>query len=156
MLTCSGPKVIEFNVRFGDPEAQVVIPMIDDALAGVLADAAEGSLRTTALKSSAQPHVGVVLASEGYPGTVATGRVISGLDAAGALDGVQVFHAGTEKRDGRFVTAGGRVLTVVGAGPTYPDAIDRAYAGVAAISFEGMHCRRDIGRKALAPPAVSS
>jgi phosphoribosylamine--glycine ligase len=149
MLTCDGPKVIEFNVRFGDPEAQVVIPMIEGSLAGRLADAAEGRLGAEPLTSRSEPHVGVVLASQGYPGAVTTGIPITGLDEAEAVDGVRVFHAGTELRDGRIVTAGGRVLTVVGTGPTYEQAIARAYSGVSKISFAGMQFRRDIGRKAL-------
>jgi phosphoribosylamine--glycine ligase len=151
MMTCSGPRVIEFNVRFGDPEAQVVIPMIEDELAPFLAAAADGSLRDGPRVGS-QKHVGVVLASRGYPGSSPTGLPIAGIDDAERLDDVTVFHAGTTTRaPGQPVlTAGGRVLTVVGRGPSYQVAIDRAYEGVGCISFDGMHYRRDIGRKALA------
>jgi len=155
MLTCDGPKVIEFNVRFGDPEAQVVIPMIADDLAPRLAAAADGELDRSAIAFRPEPHVGVVLASGGYPASAPVGLPVHGLDAAEAEDGVLVFHAGTAARDREIVTAGGRVLTVVGRGSTYEDAIARAYAGVSRISFDGMHYRRDIGQKALLahPPA---
>lgn len=150
MLTCDGPKVIEFNVRFGDPEAQVVVPMIAGDLAPLLAAAADGSLPDRTIARQSGCRVGVVLASEGYPGPSPLGRRIEGLDAAAALQDVVVFHAGTSRNDrGEIVTAGGRVLTVVGSGDTFEKAIDRAYAGVSAIHFDGMHYRRDIGRKAL-------
>jgi phosphoribosylamine--glycine ligase len=149
MLTCDGPKVIEFNVRFGDPEAQVVIPAIDGELAPLLAAAADGALEAAPIPFRMDPHVGVVLAAQGYPGPVTGGAPIHGLDVASALDGVLVFHAGTARRGDDVVTAGGRVLTVVGRGPTYDAAIARAYAGVSAINFDGMQYRRDIGRKAV-------
>jgi phosphoribosylamine--glycine ligase len=149
MLTCAGPKVIEFNVRFGDPEAQVVIPMIASELAPRLAAAAEGGLDASPVEFRRERHVGVVLASEGYPASGPVGVPIRGLDDAARVDDVLVFHAGTARRGNQIVTAGGRVLTVVGRGASYEDAIERAYAGVARISFDGMHCRRDIGRKAL-------
>jgi phosphoribosylamine--glycine ligase len=149
MLTCDGPKVIEFNVRFGDPEAQVVIPMIAEDLAPRLAAAADGALDAAPLALRPEKHVGVVLASGGYPGRSTIGLPISGLAAAAALPGVLVFHAGTAAAGGQVVTSGGRVLTVVGRGPTYEAAIERAYAGVSAVAFEGMHFRTDIGRKAI-------
>jgi phosphoribosylamine--glycine ligase len=149
MLTCDGPKVIEFNVRFGDPEAQVVIPMIADELAPWLVAAADGSLPAGRPAFRTERHVGVVLASRGYPGSGPTGLPISGLDEAARLDDVLVFHAGTARRDGQIVTTGGRVLTVVGRGAGYEQAIQRAYDGVSEISFDGMHFRHDIGRKAL-------
>ncbi len=151
MLTADGPKVIEFNVRLGDPEAQVVLPMIDEPLLPLLAAAVTRQLRRTGCRIRHEPHVGVVLASGGYPGKYETGRAISGVTDAEALDGVLVFHAGTAMRDGRLVTDGGRVLTVVGRGADYREAIARAYEGVSKIEFDGMHFRRDIGRKALAP-----
>jgi phosphoribosylamine---glycine ligase len=153
MLTCTGPKVIEFNVRFGDPEAQVIIPMIDDELVAHLVAAADGQLLPRPLTFSGEKQVGVVLASEGYPGSSPAGRPIEGLEAAAASEGVLVFHSGTrgsvDVSLGSPVTAGGRVLTVVGHGPTFEAAIERAYAGVSKISFDGMHYRRDIGKKAL-------
>jgi phosphoribosylamine--glycine ligase len=149
MLTCDGPKVIEFNVRFGDPEAQVVIPMIAQELAPSLAAAAEGALESTPVKFRSEPHVGVVLASRGYPASGPTALPISGLRSAGRVQDVLVFHAGTARSGDDVVTGGGRVLTVVGRGATYEDAIERAYAGISKISFDGMHYRHDIGRKAL-------
>jgi len=150
MMTDEGPRVIEFNVRFGDPEAQVVLPMIDGNLTPMLATAAAGRLEG-ACQVRSEPHVGVVLASGGYPGSYEPGKPITGIDEAEALDGVLVFHAGTAERDGRLVTSGGRVLTVVARGADYRSAIARAYEGVSKISFEGMHYRKDIGRTALTP-----
>jgi phosphoribosylamine---glycine ligase len=149
MLTAEGPRVVEFNVRFGDPEAQVVIPMIEGGLAALLHAAASRALSQARVRFSGAPHVGVVLASAGYPGEPATGQIISGIEEAEALPGVTVFHAGTARRDGALVTSGGRVLTVVGRGAHYEEAIERAYAGVSRISFEGMQYRRDIGRAAV-------
>jgi phosphoribosylamine--glycine ligase len=149
MLTGDGPKVIEFNVRFGDPEAQVVIPMIDGDLAPRLAAAADGALDLTPIAFRPHPHVGVVLAARGYPGPVTGGLPIDGLEAAARLADVLVFHAGTARAEDAVVTAGGRVLTVVGSGPTYEAAIAKAYAGVSNISFDGMQYRHDIGQKAL-------
>ncbi len=146
MLTADGPKVIEFNVRFGDPEAQVVLPLLPVDLAPLLLAAASGQLPETPLSTPTGARVGVVLASGGYPGAITTGYPISGLDAAGAMDGVVVFHAGTALKDGTVITAGGRVLTVVGEGQDLPSARARAYEAVARISFENMEFRRDIAR----------
>jgi phosphoribosylamine--glycine ligase len=149
MLTCAGPKVIEYNVRFGDPEAQAVMPLIGGALLPLLQAAADGDLSRHRVALADGVSVGVVLAAPGYPGPVRSGAAIAGLDAASALDGVVVFHAGTAARDDRIVTAGGRVLTVVATAPGYAAAIARAYEAVSLISFDGMQYRRDIGRKAL-------
>jgi phosphoribosylamine---glycine ligase len=150
MLTPDGPKVIEFNVRFGDPEAQVVIPRIAEDLAPRLAAAADGALDPTPIAFHREPQVGVVVAAKGYPASVETGAAIDGLGAAAGLDNVLVFHAGTATGGGgATVVAGGRVLTIVGRGPTFTDAIARAYDGVSRIGFDGMHYRKDIGRKAL-------
>jgi phosphoribosylamine--glycine ligase len=149
MLTANGPKVIEFNVRFGDPEAQVVLPLIDEPVLPLLVAAASGALTHTSVKLASDRLVAVVLASRGYPESSESGRVIAGLDRAEAIRGVAVYHAGTTRRDGQVVTAGGRVLTVVGRGPDFESAVARAYEGVAEISFEGMHYRHDIGRRAL-------
>lgn len=151
MLTGDGPKVIEFNVRFGDPEAQVVLPQVAEELTPLLVDAARGALDGRSVALRIEPHVGVVVASGGYPGAYPTGLPISGLDAAAGREGVLVFHAGTKHADAGIVTAGGRVLTVVGKGTGFEQAIDRAYAAVRLIQFEGMHVRQDIGRKALTP-----
>jgi len=149
MLTADGPKVIEFNVRFGDPEAQVVLPMLDEDLAWLLGEAATGALPSRPARFRREPHVGVVLAAGGYPDAPETGKAIDGLAAASDVPGAIVFHAGTAKREGRLVTAGGRVLTVVGRSTTFKDAIDTAYAAASRIHFDGMQYRRDIGRKAL-------
>ena len=149
MITSEGPKVVEFNVRFGDPEAQVVLPMLDEDLSALLASAASGALPSRRARFRDEPHVGVVLASRGYPETPETGKVISGLASAAAEPGAVVFHAGTAMRDGQLVTTGGRVLTVVGRGATHRDAIEVAYRATAHIRFEGMQFRRDIGQKAL-------
>lgn len=149
MLTSDGPRVIEFNVRLGDPEAQVVLPMIGGELAPVFEAAARGALGADSLAQTSDSHVGVVLASGGYPGDYETGAPIDGLDTAAALDDVLVFHAGTAARDGDVVTTGGRVLTVVGRGADVRQAIDRAYAAEACITFAGKQVRTDIGRKAL-------
>ena len=149
MLTADGPKVIEFNVRFGDPEAQVVLPMLDEDLGWLLGEAATGALPSRPARFRREPHVGVVLAAGGYPDAPETGKAIDGIDAAGEVPGAIVFHAGTGRREGRLITAGGRVLTVVGRSTTYRDAIDTAYAAASRIHFDGMQYRRDIGRKAL-------
>jgi phosphoribosylamine---glycine ligase len=149
MLTASGPRVIEFNVRLGDPEAQVVLPLIDEPLLPILVAGAAGRLQQTPVRIGADRLTGVVLASRGYPETSESGRAIIGLDAAEAIPGVSVYHAGTALRDRQLVTSGGRVLTVVGRGDDFAEAIARAYAGVHKISFDGMQFRNDIGRNAL-------
>jgi phosphoribosylamine--glycine ligase len=149
MLTSDGPKVIEFNVRFGDPEAQVVLPMIADDVSALLAAAASGDVGAQEIATKPEPHVGVVLASGGYPDAYDTGQPIYGLEAAEAMMDVHVFHSGTAKRGSEIVTAGGRVLTVVGRGGDYRTAIARAYEAVDRISFDRMHYRKDIGHKAL-------
>jgi phosphoribosylamine--glycine ligase len=149
MITCDGPKVIEYNVRFGDPEAQAVMPLVDGELLPLLAAAADGGLAAARVPLRDAVSVGVVLAAAGYPGPVTGGAPISGLEDAARLPGVVVFHGGTALRDGRIVTAGGRVLTVVATAADYRAAIDRAYAAVSLISFDGMQYRRDIGRKAV-------
>jgi phosphoribosylamine--glycine ligase len=148
MLTCDGPKVIEFNVRFGDPEAQVVLPLLDAGLPALLMAAADGDLGSCTVTAGGDVAVGVVLASGGYPGAAKTGVPIQGIDLASGIPGVDVFHAATARRGDDLVTAGGRVLTVVGRGATFDRAIALAYEGVSKISFEGMHYRRDIGLKA--------
>ncbi len=149
MLTATGPKVVEFNVRLGDPEAQVLLPRLDEDLSWLLGAAATGALPTRAAKFRREPHVGIVLASAGYPDTAATGTPISGIEEASAVAGALVFHAATARQGKQLVTAGGRVLTVVGRGASYPQAIETAYAAAGRIRFDGMQLRRDIGRKAL-------
>jgi phosphoribosylamine--glycine ligase len=144
MLTADGPKVLEYNVRFGDPECQVVIPRLTSDLGALCRAAAAGeSLPEVAFADDA--CVTVVLASEGYPAAPRADDVITGLDAAAAVPGVTVFHAGTRRApDGSIVTAGGRVLDVTAVAPTIADARARAYEAVGRINWEGMQCRRDI------------
>jgi phosphoribosylamine--glycine ligase len=149
MLTAAGPKVIEFNVRLGDPEAQVVLPLVDEPLLPILVAAAAGRLEQPAIRQAADSLVGVVIASRGYPESADVGQPISGIAAAQELAGVAVYHAGTAVQDGHLVTAGGRVLTVTGRASDFGEATARAYAGVGRISFDGMQFRRDIGRKAM-------
>jgi phosphoribosylamine--glycine ligase len=149
MLTADGPKVIEFNVRMGDPETQVVMPLIDEPVLPLLTAAADRSLRQSDCRIAKDCAVGVVIASRGYPESSESGQPIDGVDDAERLAGVAVYHAGTALKDGRLVTSGGRVLTVVSRGATFERAIAHAYAGVEKIRFDGMQYRRDIGRKAL-------
>lgn len=149
MLTADGPRVIEFNVRLGDPEAQVILPRIAEPLTPLLAAAARGQLRSDRCQLSDEALVGVVIASRGYPESSESDQPIDGIDAAG-LAGASVIHAGTAMRNSQLVTAGGRVLTVVAGGSDFADAMARAYKGVRAINFPGMQFRSDIGRKALA------
>ncbi len=151
MLTPGGPKVVEYNVRFGDPETQAVLPLYDGDFFGLLLASCEGTVASLpAVAASGRSAVCVVLASGGYPDRYATGKPISGIEDAEAMDGVVVFHAGTKEEGGRLVTAGGRVLGVTATGEgTLRDTIARAYAAAGTISFEGMHYRRDVGQKAL-------
>jgi len=145
MLTAEGPKLVEYNARFGDPESQVVLPLLTSDLAQLLAEAAAGELRSEPTSSDGA-CVAVALAAEGYPATPRTGDVIEGVDEARALDGVEVLFAGVAAGEapGVLVTAGGRVLYVCGTGPTIADARAKAYEGVARISWPGMHHRTDI------------
>jgi phosphoribosylamine--glycine ligase len=150
MLTEDGVKVIEFNVRFGDPECEAVIPRLRSDLLRHCVESASGAL-STAVEFSPDACVTVVAASEGYPAATRPGDVIEGLDAAAEIDGVTVFHAGTARRDdGAIVTAGGRVLDVTATAPTIREARDRAYAALDRISWPGMHFRHDIAGAALA------
>ena len=144
MATPTGPKVVEFNCRFGDPEAQAVLPLLESDLALLCLAAAEGRLAGQALRISDRSAVCVVLAAGGYPGDYQRGQIIRGLAAAEASPGVLIFHAGTAVRGEEVVTAGGRVLNVVGVGPEFTTARERAYAAVSRIEFSGMHYRRDI------------
>jgi phosphoribosylamine--glycine ligase len=149
MLTPQGPKVLEFNVRFGDPETQVILPRLEGDLVSIMEAVAAGKPDDVVLKWSDSWAVCVVLVSEGYPGSYETGKVILGIDEAEACDGVTVFHAGTAlNEDGELVTAGGRVLDVVALGDTFEEARNNAYEACDLINFEGKRCRRDIGAKA--------
>jgi len=148
MLTKDGPRVIEFNVRFGDPEAQALLPAIEGNFASALMAAAKSELdHAPKLTLSKDKFVGVVMASGGYPGQFETGKEVVGLEAASQSTGTLIFQAGTKELNGRVVTSGGRVLTVVGRGATYAAAIDRAYSAVKKISYDGAEFRSDIGRK---------
>jgi phosphoribosylamine--glycine ligase len=149
MLTAAGPKVLEFNVRFGDPETQPLMMRWRGDLLQVLLAVAEGRLREVVDTISWDPQtaVGVVLASQGYPGRYRTGAEISGLREAQSLEDVQVFHSGTALRNGRVVTSGGRVLTVTALGSNLATARQRVYEAVTRVHFEGMHFRGDIGER---------
>src|SRR5205085_8139283 len=150
MMTPDGPKILEYNVRFGDPECQVVVPRLASDLATHLAEAAAGKLATP-LRWRDEAAVTVVLASEGYPASPRTGDVIAGLDDGAEVEGVTVFHAGTaavEGRAGEVRTAGGRVLNVTALGATLADARARAYEAAARISWPGVQYRRDIAAAA--------
>lgn len=150
MLTPTGPKMLEYNVRFGDPETQVVLPRIDSDLVELLSQAASGDITSTPSFSD-DALVIVVCASEGYPASPRTGDVITGIEAARAIDGVSVYAAGVARNDaGDLVTAGGRVLNVIGRGSDVAAAKAKAYAGVAAISWPGMHARTDIASQGVA------
>jgi phosphoribosylamine---glycine ligase len=146
MLTASGPKMLEFNCRFGDPETQSILPALDSDLLTLMTQCAEGKL-STKVSWGERSCVGVTLASAGYPEKADSGREIEGLDAL--PDGALVFHAGTKLDGGRWLSAGGRVLTVCGIGPDVAGARENAYAAVAKIRFPGMQHRRDIGAKEL-------
>jgi phosphoribosylamine---glycine ligase len=148
MMTTDGPKVLEFNVRLGDPETQALMHRIKGDFAPLLFAAARGGLKGASLDWHSSPSICVVLAAAGYPGTVRKGDVIHGIEDAESL-GATVFHAGTETGSRGLETAGGRVLGVTASGKTLTAAIDHAYAAVAGIHFDGMHYRKDIGRKGL-------
>ena len=147
MITEDGPRVLEFNARLGDPEAEVVLPRLQSDLAALLIAASRGELdRYPALDVKPEACVGVVLASRGYPGAFESGKPISGWHEAARLPSVELFHAGTGRDGDRLVTAGGRVLVVTASAPTMSDAAARAYEAAETIRFEGKHLRRDIGR----------
>jgi phosphoribosylamine--glycine ligase len=155
MLTRDGPKTLEFNCRFGDPETQVLMPRLENDLGELLAACADGDLSTVRPVFRDQAAVTVVLASGGYPGSYETGFPIEGLGDATRVEGVTVFHAGTELRDGTVVTAGGRVLAVSAVGATLSEARDRAEEACGSISFEGMHRRHDIAAAAAGEEATT-
>jgi phosphoribosylamine--glycine ligase len=148
MLTDDGPKVLEFNCRFGDPETEVVLPRLRSDFGEMVLASIEGNLSSYKAHWSDEACVTVVMASGGYPGEYRSGLPIDGLENAGRMEGVVVFHAGTEERKGRVVTAGGRVLAVSALGGSLAGARARAYAAVECISFEGMHYRTDIAARA--------
>ena len=149
MMTSDGPQVLEFNVRFGDPEAQALLPRLEDDLVEVLSSVIDGSLDRTELCWSSSACICVVMASGGYPGAYGKGKVITGLEDAEADPDVVVFHAGTKRDRDSLVTAGGRVLGVTARGRTLESAIETVYNAVEMIQFDGAHYRTDIGAKAL-------
>jgi phosphoribosylamine--glycine ligase len=150
ILTGDGPKVLEYNARFGDPETQVLLPLMRSDLIDVMLAVVEGRLQEQRIQWSRDAAVCVVLASGGYPGAYESGKVISGVEDAAAMPGVFVYHAGTAVRqDGVLVTAGGRVLGVTAVGATIAEARDLAYEAARKISFDGMHMRTDIAHRAL-------
>ncbi len=148
MLTDEGPKVVEFNARFGDPETQVILPLLDFDLVEAILAVVDGNLSEEPLPIQPRYATCVIMASAGYPGHYEKGKEISGLDQDFGQD-VLIFHAGTKKSDGKLVTNGGRVLGVTGLGDTLQESIDTAYGAVKKIHFDGAHYRRDIGRKGL-------
>ena len=148
MVTADGPKVVEFNARFGDPETQVVLPLLDSDLVTIMCACADGTLADVPIRWKDGAAVCVVLASGGYPGHYDKGQEIHGLADAEAM-GALVFHAGTAMKDGKLVTNGGRVLGVVGRGADISSAVDAAYAAAAKISFKDVYYRKDIAHRAL-------
>ncbi|MFW6076772.1 MAG: phosphoribosylamine--glycine ligase [Hyphomicrobiales bacterium] len=149
MLTPSGPSLLEYNVRFGDPECQVLMVRLKDDLLTLLLAAVDGTLDTMSVRWWPDPALTVVLAAQGYPGAYETGSVIGGLEAAAAVPDVEVFHAGTRRDGDRIVAHGGRVLNVTARGATLAEARDRAYAAVDRIDWAHGFCRRDIGGRAV-------
>jgi len=150
MFTKEGPKLVEYNCRFGDPECQVLMPRLRSDLLTALLAARDGVLKDIDVRWSDDVALTVAMASKGYPGSYEKGHVIHGLEEAGRLPGVQIFHAGTERRDGNIVAVGGRVLSVTATGKTVAEAQARAYAAVDTIHWTGCFSRRDIGWRAVA------
>ncbi len=141
--------MIEFNCRFGDPETQAALPLLEGDLGEIMSACTRGTLDRVSMKTSANTALCVVIASGGYPGHYEKGKVIHGLDDADRIEGVRVFHAGTKKADGAVVTAGGRVLGVTGIGADFDQARNQAYEAVRHIHFENSFYRTDIGAKAV-------
>ena len=150
MITDSGPKVLEFNARFGDPETQVIMARMRSDIVPILQQVAAGQLKETKIEWAKEPAVCVVLAARGYPDTPETGKVVRGLDALSEDTDVVVYHAATAQKDNEVVTVGGRVLGVTALGANLDAAVARAYEAVGKLSFDGMFYRKDIGQKALA------
>lgn len=156
MLTAAGPRVLEYNVRFGDPETQAILVRLESDLCRIFQAITQGSLKSVGVEWSPQSSACVVLASGGYPGSYHTGEVISGLDRVGGDDSLQVFHAGTANLTGKLVTSGGRVLGMTSAASTLAQALRNCYSAIEKVSWEGMQFRRDIGHFTLSPKAGSS
>jgi phosphoribosylamine--glycine ligase len=149
MITRHGPKLIEFNARFGDPETQVLMPRLMSDLVPALLASRDGMLKSFDLRWYETPALTVVMAAKGYPGQYARGTVIEGLDEAAAVEGVQIFHAGTKAEGGRILANGGRVLNVSATGKTVREAHSGAYAAIARIRWPEGFYRRDIGWRAV-------
>jgi len=149
MITAQGPKMIEYNVRFGDPETQVIMLRLMSDLVPALIASRDGMLKNFDLRWYPQPALTVVMAAKGYPGSYAKGSVISGLDAAAQIPDVEIFHAGTREQGGRILANGGRVLNVCARGQTVAQAQKRAYEAIARIDWPEGFCRSDIGRRAI-------
>ena len=150
IITKSGPKLIEFNCRFGDPECQVLMPRLKSDLLPALLAARDGILDDVDLRWRSETTLAVVMAAKGYPGAYRKGTEIRGLDAATRIEGVEIFHAGTIARDGRIFAEGGRVLNVCASGKDVVEAQDRAYRAIACIDWPDGFYRRDIGWRAVA------
>ena len=149
IITSQGPRVLEFNCRFGDPETQALLPRMKSDLLPLLEATIDGKIDQCAIEWDTRAAVTVVLASAGYPGKYETGKSISGLAEAAKLKDVQIFLAGTKRANGEVATAGGRVLAVTALGSTIEDARERAYDAVSGIHFESCHYRRDIALSAV-------
>jgi phosphoribosylamine---glycine ligase len=149
MMTARGPMVLEFNCRFGDPETQPILMRLESDLVEALEASVGGRVSEGDFRWSPEASACVVIASAGYPGTFEAGKKIAGLESVGAMEGVKVFHAATSRRDDLYFTSGGRVLGVTARAPDLATAVERAYAAVSMIGFEGMHYRKDIAARAL-------
>jgi phosphoribosylamine--glycine ligase len=156
MLTKDGPKVVEFNCRFGDPETQVIMPLIRTDLLELINACLNRKLKKITLETADAQCVCVVLASESYPQKPVTGKIINGIEKADSLDNVMVFHAGTRQENDNWVTSGGRVLGVTALGDDVNLARDRAYKAISEIKFEGMYCRKDIGADVSTPSGINN
>jgi phosphoribosylamine---glycine ligase len=150
MMTEKGPRTLEFNARFGDPETQAILVRMRSDIVPVLSAVAQGQLKDTKIEWAKEPSVCVVISSRGYPDQAESGKVVSGLEALKGQSDVFAFHAATASKEGKTVTVGGRVLGITALGANLEGAIQRAYAGVSKVSFDGMHFRKDIGQRALA------
>lgn len=155
IITSDGPKVLEYNARFGDPELQAILPLLESDLVPILDDAVEGRLSSSPCRWKSGSCVCVVIASGGYPGDYSLGKEILGLEKLADRNDLWVFHAGTKKEQNRYVTWGGRVLNVVGLGSDIENALKNVYEAIGTLSFDGMTYRKDIGHRALKKPAAT-
>jgi phosphoribosylamine--glycine ligase len=149
MVTADGPTLIEYNVRFGDPECQVLMPRLKDDLLTLMLATLDGTLNKVSARWRDEPAITVVLATKGYPGEYATGSEIKGLERASAAEGIKIFHAGTRRDGARLLAAGGRVLNVTATGATVAQARERAYRAIDLIDWPEGFCRRDIAWRAM-------